>query len=108
MFKDILQIDIDMLLPNNGVKFRLFDRLMLWLSGGGSTVYALVVAILKLVLAVAVSPIVMFLALFGFGGTAFRQVMSVMNTRTRYVAELVQKLYFHNISNNGAANPPDR
>jgi Protein of unknown function (DUF3754) len=100
MFKDIPQIDIDMLLPNNGVKFRQFDRLMLWLSGGGTTVYALAVTILKLALAVAISPIVMFLALFGFGGTAFRQIMSVINTRTRYMAELVQKLYFHNISSN--------
>lgn len=100
MFKDIPQIDIDMLLPNSGVKFRQLDRLILWLSGGGSTVYALVAAVLKLVLAVAISPVVMLVALFGFGGTAFRQVMSVVNTRTRYMAELVQKLYFHNISNN--------
>ena len=100
MFKDIPQIDIDMLLPNNGVKFRQFDRMMLWFSGGGSTVYALVATILKLVLAVAISPFVLFLALFGFGGAAFRQIMSVINTRTRYMAELVQKLYFHNISNN--------
>ena len=103
MFKDIPQIDIDMLLPNNGVKFRQFDRFMLWLSGGGSTAYALVVAVLKLALAVAISPVVMFLTLFGFGGTAFRQIMSVINTRTRYMAELVQKLYFHNISNNQGA-----
>jgi hypothetical protein len=76
---------------------------MLWISGGGSTVYAAVVAILKIVLAVAISPIVMLLTLFGFGGTAFRQIMNVINTRTRYMAELVQKLYFHNISNNQGA-----
>lgn len=100
MFKDIPQIDIDMLLPNNGVKFRPFDRFMLWISGGGSTLYALIVAILKLVLAVAISPFFMFMTLFGFGGTAFRQFMSVINTRNRYMMELVQKLYFHNISNN--------
>lgn len=100
MFKDIPQIDIDMLLPNNGVRFRQLDRLILWLSGGGTTVYALVVTVLKLALAVAISPFVMLVALFGFGGTAFRQIMSVINTRTRYMAELVQKLYFHNISNN--------
>jgi hypothetical protein len=100
MFKNIPQIDIDMLLPNNGVKFRPFDRLMLWVSGGGSTAYALIVAVLKLVLAVAISPFFMFMTLFGFGGTAFRQFMSVINTRNRYMMELVQKLYFHNISNN--------
>lgn len=100
MFKDIPQIDIDMLLPNNRVKFRPFDKLMLWVSGGGSTLYALVMAIAKLVLAVAISPIAMFATLFGFGGAAFRQLMSVINTRNRYMMELVQKLYFHNISNN--------
>ena len=102
MFKDIPQIDIDMLLPNNGVKFRLFDRFMLWFSGGGSAVYAVVVSILKL-LAVAISPILLFMTLFGVGGTLFRQVMSVINTRTRYMMELVQKLYFHNISSNQGA-----
>ena len=103
MFKDIPQIDIDMLLPNNGVKFRPFDRIMLWVSGGGSAIYALVMSIMKLVMAVVVSPILLLMTLFGFGGTLFRQVMSVINTRNRYMMELVQKLYFHNISNNQGA-----
>jgi hypothetical protein len=102
MFKDIPQIDIDMLLPNNGVKFRSFDRIMLWVSGGGSAVYALVISILKLV-AVVISPVLLVMTLFGFGGTLFRQIMSVINTRNRYMMELVQKLYFHNISNNQGA-----
>lgn len=102
MFKDIPQIDIDMLLPNSGVKFRPFDRIMLWVSGGGSAVYALVISIAKLV-AVVVSPILLVMTLFGFGGALFRQIMSVINTRNRYMMELVQKLYFHNISNNQGA-----
>jgi hypothetical protein len=102
MFKDIPQIDIDMLLPNNGVKFRPFDRMMLWISGGGSAIYALIISILKLI-AVVISPVLLVMTLFGFGGTLFRQVMSVINTRNRYMMELVQKLYFHNISNNQGA-----
>jgi hypothetical protein len=103
MFKDIPQIDIDMLLPNNGVKFRAFDRIMLWVSGGGSAIYALVISIVKLVAMVVVSPVLLLMTLFGFGGTLFRQIMSVINTRNRYMMELVQKLYFHNISNNQGA-----
>ena len=99
MFKDIPQLDIDMLLPNGGVRFNPFDRLMLWMSGGGSAMYALVVAVLK-ILAVAISPVLLVMTLFGFGGALWRQVASVLNTRNRYMMELSQKLYFHTMSNN--------
>jgi hypothetical protein len=99
MFKDIPQIDIDMLLPSGGIRFNPFDRLMLWVSGGGGAIYALVVAILKIV-AVAVSPVLLLMTLFGFGGALWRQVASVLNTRNRYMMELSQKLYFHAMSNN--------
>lgn len=100
MFKNVPQVDIDMLLPNGGVKFRQIDRMMLWVSGGGSAVYALVISILKVVAAVTISPILLFMTLFGFGGALWRQLSSVLNTRNRYLMELSQKLYFHNMSNN--------
>jgi hypothetical protein len=99
MFKDVPQLDIDMLLPNGGVRFNPFDRLMLWVSGGGSALYALVIAVLK-ILAVAISPILLVMTVFGFGGALWRQVASVLNTRNRYMMELSQKLYFHSMSNN--------
>jgi hypothetical protein len=99
MFKDVPQLDIDMLLPAAGVRFNPFDRFMLWISGGGSAIYALVVAVLK-ILAVAVSPVLLIMTLFGFGGALWRQISSVLNTRNRYMMELSQKLYFHNMSNN--------
>jgi hypothetical protein len=100
MFKDVPQLDIDMLLPNGGVHFNPFDRLMLWVAGGGSALYALVLAIFKILAVAAISPILLVMTLFGFGGALWRQVASVLNTRNRYMMELSQKLYFHSMSNN--------
>jgi hypothetical protein len=100
VFRCIARSELEILFPNARIRFTLFDRLWLWLGSGGSTVFAIVMAALKFVAAVAISLFFVLITIAGAVGAIFRTVTSFFNTRTRYMAKLAKRLYFHNIGSN--------
>jgi len=100
MFRRIARVDLRILFPNARIKFNLFDKLMLWVGSGGSTVFAIVMAGLKFVAAVAISLFFIVITLAGAVGAIVRSVMNFFNTRNRYMMKLAQSLYFHNLASN--------
>ncbi len=102
LFKNIPQHDLEMLFPNTQVKMRLFDKIKLSLTGGGGTVTGIAGLVAKISGAVA-SLLGVVIALVGFAAIIWRQIASVFNHRTRYMAELTKNLYFYNLNNNVGA-----
>jgi hypothetical protein len=100
VFRRIPQTDLRILFPNAKIRFTLFDRLWLWLGSGGSTIFAIVMAVLKFVAAVAISLFFVVITIGGAIGAIFRAVTNFFNTRTRYMAKLAKSLYFHSIGSN--------
>ncbi|ADP71410.1 hypothetical protein Rvan_2185 [Rhodomicrobium vannielii ATCC 17100] len=100
IFRRIPKSDIEILFPNAKIKFNLFDKLWLWIGSGGSTIFAIVMAALKFVAAVALSLFFVIFTIAGAVGAIIRSFTSFLNTRTRYMAKLAQSLYFHNIASN--------
>jgi Protein of unknown function (DUF3754) len=100
VFRLIPKSELEILFPNARIRFTLFDKLWLWLGSGGSTVFAIVMAALKFVAAVAISLFFVLITIAGAVGAIFRTVTSFFNTRTRYMAKLAKSLYFHNIGSN--------
>ncbi len=98
LFKNIPRFDLEMLFPNTKIKMRLFDKLKLGITGGGGTVGGIMTVISKLTL--AIDPIAMATAVFGFAGLLWRQVSKVFLQRTKYMAELAKNLYYYNLDNN--------
>ena len=102
LFKNIPQMDLEMLFPNTKVKMTLFDKVKLGVLGGGGTVGGGSTLIAKLS-AAAIDPISALMALGAFGGILWRQVKEVFTRRTHYMAQLAKNLYFHNLDNNAGA-----
>ena len=102
LFKDIPQVDLEMLFPNTKVRMTLFDKLKLGVVGGGGTVGGGATLFTKLSVAV-IDPFSALIALGAFAGILWRQVKEVLFRRTHYMAQLAQNLYFHNLSNNAGA-----
>jgi hypothetical protein len=104
IFKNIPKYDVEMLFPNLRVKMKYRDKLQL---GGSALVGTLTWAIgtaSKLLVAVALSPIVLAGTLItGVGGIMYAQIRNIFVTRDRYRMQLAQSLYFQNIANNQAA-----
>lgn len=101
VFRRIARGDLKILFPNAKIRFTLFDRLWLWIGSGGSTVFAIVMAVLKFVAAFAfISIYFVVITAAGAIGAIIRTVTNFMNTRTRYMAKLARSLYFHNIGSN--------
>lgn len=98
LFKNIPRSDLEMLFPNTKIKMRFFDKLKLGVTGGGGTVGGIMTIISKLT--VAIDPIAMATAVFGFAGLLWRQVSKVFLQRTKYMAELAKNLYYYNLDNN--------
>jgi hypothetical protein len=98
LFKDIPQSDLEMLFPNIKVKIALFDKLKLLVTGGGGTVTGVMSFLGKV--AVTLEPMALLSAIGGFVALLVRQVMSIFNHRTKYMAQLAKKLYFYNLNNN--------
>ena len=76
-----------------------FDKLWLWVGSGGSTLFAIVMAVLKS------SPpgdqhVFVVSTIAGAVGAIIRAVTNFFNTRTRYMAKLAKSLYLHNIVSN--------
>ncbi|HKJ63408.1 MAG TPA: DUF3754 domain-containing protein, partial [Hyphomicrobiales bacterium] len=104
IFKNIPKYDVEMLFPNLRVKMKYRDKLQL----GGSALFGTftwaVGTASKLLVAVALSPIVLAGTLItGVGGIMYAQVRNIFVTRDRYRMQLAQSLYFQNIANNQAA-----
>ena len=98
LFKNIPRSDLEMLFPNTKIKMRLFDKLKLIITGGGGTIGGVLTIMSKL--AVAIDPIAMATAIFGFVGLLWRQVSKIFLQRTKYMAELAKNLYYYNLDNN--------
>ncbi len=104
IFKDIPRYDVEMLFPNIRVKMKYRDKLQL---GGSALLGTLTWAIgtaSKLLVAVALSPIMLAGALItGVGGIMYAQIRNIFITRDRYRMQLAQSLYFQNLANNQSA-----
>jgi predicted transcriptional regulator len=104
IFKNIPCYDVEMLFPNIRVKMKYSDKLQL---GGSALVGTLTWALgtaTKLLVAVALSPLMLGVALLtGFGGIIYAQIRNIFITRDRYRMQLAQSLYFQNLANNQGA-----
>jgi len=101
LFRDVPETDLEMLLPNTRVRIRTIDKLRLGVTGGGGAVGGVVSAATKL--GAAFNPVTAVIAVGGLGGLIWRQVASVLAQRTKYLAALKGRLYFHNLDNNQGA-----
>lgn len=99
LFKNIPRSDIEMVFPNTQVRFRMFDKLRLGVSAGGGLGMGAVGAAGKIAL-ITTNPIAAAGAVAGLGGVAFRQAMSFMNQKQRYMVVMAQNLYFHTMADN--------
>lgn len=102
LFKNMPRADVEMIFPNTRVKFRMFDKIKLGVTGGGAVGMGLFGTVGKLVAggAAALNPIALAGALFALGGVLFRQVMSFFNTHQKYMVVMAQNLYFHSLADN--------
>ncbi len=100
VFRRIVRSELQILFPNVRIRFTPFDRFWLWIGSGGSTVFAIAMALIKFIFAVAISLFFVLFTIAGAIGAIFRTVTSFFNTRTRYMAKLAKSLYFHNIGSN--------
>jgi len=104
VFKDIPRYDVEMLFPNIRVRMKFMDKLRL----GGSAVAGILTWAVgtasKLLVAVALSPIMLAGALLtGVGGVMYAQIRNIFITRDKYRMQLAQSLYFQNLANNQGA-----
>lgn len=99
LFKDIPQLDLEMLLPGTRVKMSPFDRARIVLP----TVSGVSMAVWKIVV-VATAPLYSSLAMLGLvGGTVgygVRSMFGYLNTKQKYQLNLTQSLYYQNLDNN--------
>ena len=102
LFKNIPQMDLQMLFPNTKVKMRLFDKIKISVLGGGGTIGGGSTLVTKLGTA-AIEPMSALLAIGAFTGILWRQVKEVIFRRTHYMAQLAKNLYFHSLDNNAGA-----
>lgn len=99
LFKNIPRTDIEMVFPNTQVKFRMFDKLRLGVTTGGSLAMGGVGAAGKMAL-LFTNPIGAVVALGGLGSIAFRQAMGFVNQKQKYMVVMAQNLYFHALADN--------
>jgi hypothetical protein len=99
LFKNIPRTDIEMVFPNTQVRFRMFDKLKLGVSASSGLGMGVVGAAGKVAL-IATNPLAAAGAAAGFGGVAFRQAMSFMNQKQKYMVVMAQNLYFHTMADN--------
>ena len=102
LFKNIPRNDLEMVFPNTRVKFRLFDKIKLGVTGGGAVgagVFGTASKVAAGGLAVT-NPVALAGAFVTLGGVAFRQVMGFINQKNRYMVVMAQNLYFHAMADN--------
>jgi len=98
LFKNIPTSDLEMLFPNTRVRMTAFDKLKLSMTGGGGAIGSIFVTISKIT--AASNPYTIVVAVAGFGAVLWRQVASIFNHRTKYMATLAKNLYYYNLNNN--------
>ncbi len=101
VFKDLPEHDLQILFPLRTVQFRPFDKIKFFATAGGGTLFGVFTTTGKVL--AASNPLTLVGALIGFIGLLARQITTFFNQRTRYMMELAQKLFFHNLANNRAA-----
>jgi Protein of unknown function (DUF3754) len=99
LFRNIPRTDIEMVFPNTQVRFRLMDKLRLGATAGGGLGFGLFTSAGKIAL-LASNPIGAAGAALGIGGVAFRQAMSFVNQKQKYMVVMAQNLYFHSMADN--------
>ncbi len=102
LFKNIPRTDIEMVFPNTQVKFRMFDKIKLGVSGGGAFGAGVFGTAGKIAAGglMATNPIALAGAAVTLGGVAFRQSMNFVNQKNRYMVVMAQNLYFHSMADN--------
>ncbi len=99
LFKDVVVEDLQMTSPHVQLRMCLFDRLKL-----GSTVAGgLFAPILKVVMAAAISPMLLLIVVGGFVGALLKGVFGFLRCKTKYMQKLSTSLYFQNLANNVSA-----
>gem|GEM_PF-370146 len=101
LFKDIPHSDLEMLFPNIHIRMRLFDKLKIGITGSGGTIGGISATMGKI--AATADPVAIAMAVFGFVGLIWRQIVKVFTQRTKYMAKLAQSLYYYNLDNNSGA-----
>jgi len=101
VFKQLPQLDLEMLFPNTKIAFKPFDKLRLAVTAGGGTAAGVMGTASKLL--AATNPLTLAGGLAGLSAVIFRQVMKFFNTRNRYMMVLAQNLYFCTLANNRGA-----
>lgn len=99
LFKKIPRADLEMLFPNTKVKMRSTDKLTLGVTAGGGVGMGVFSTATKLV-AAAMSPIGIGMAILGLFGVAGQQFARLMALRSKYMLQVAQSLYFQNLANN--------
>ncbi len=99
LFKNMPRADLEMIFPNTRVLFRPWDKIKLAITGGAGLGVGVFGAAGKLAVA-ASNPATAAGAVAGLGGIAFRQAMSFVNQRQRYMVIMAQNLYFHAMADN--------
>jgi hypothetical protein len=108
LFKDIPQMDVEMLLPGTRIRMALFDRLKLGGSGLGSlgyVLYRLATTVSFAALTVAFSGsfwklLILYSPLALIIGYGYRTYASFQSVRKTYMLQLTQSLYFQNLDTN--------
>jgi hypothetical protein len=104
VFKDIPRDDVEMLFPNIRVRMKFMDKVRLGGSAFAGLLTWAVGTASKLLVAVALSPIMLAGALLtGVGGVMYAQIRNIFITRDKYRMQLAQSLYFQNLANNQGA-----
>lgn len=101
VFKDMPEHDLQILFPLRTVQFRPFDKVKFLATAGSGTAFGLFTTTGKIL--AASNPLTAAGALIGFIALVARQISVFFNQRTRYMMELAQKLFFHNLASNRAA-----
>jgi hypothetical protein len=99
LFKNIPRSDVEMVFPNTRVKFRLLDKLRLGFTSSAGLGMGAFGAAGKIAV-IWTNPLVAAGAILGLGGVVFRQAMSFLNQRQRYMVVMAQNLYFHSMADN--------
>lgn len=102
LFKNIPRTDLEMIFPNTRVRFRLFDKIKLGVTGGGALGMGVFGTAGKLITGGLVfsNPMALAGTVAGLGGLAFRQGMNFVNQKQRYMVVMAQNLYFHSMADN--------
>lgn len=101
LFRNIPRTDIEMAFPNTQVKFRLMDKVRLGATAGGGLGFGIFTSAGKIAL-LASNPVGAAGAALGIGGVAFRQAMSFVNQKQKYMVVMAQNLYFLSMADNGS------